>query len=132
MNKSNYFQKGVVLIIAILLAIPNMRTYLIIGSYKIYSQALTENNYFEHSYSVEKKSQKSLFTSLATLGFTLFIIAFAVAFSSVYEAQNQGSIGRDIYVGRHILKFNTFDSSYRKYDFSEFDNYTPSSMKPEF
>ena len=121
MNESNYFQKGVVLIIAILLAISNMRTYLVIGSYKIYSQALTENNYFEHP-SARGKTPKSFdvaaFASLGIIG----IFYFASLAFMLYVVNHQGNINRDIYAGRHILKFNTFDSSYRKHDFSEFDN----------
>ena len=123
MNESNYFQKGVILIIAILLAIPNMRTYLVIGSYQTYSQSITANHYFEYPSAVGKipKNLSAIVASLAIVGiFFTISSAFAVAYAVRNHQANIG--GRDIYVGRHILKFNTFDSSYRKYDFSEFDN----------
>ena len=117
MNESNYFQKGVVLIIAILLAISNMRTYLVIGSYQTYSQSITANHYFEHPFArgkTPKSFDVAAFASLAIFG----IFYFASFAFMLYTINHQRNIGRDIYAGRH----NTFDSSYRKYDFSEFDN----------
>ena len=122
MNESNYFQKGVILIIAILLATPNMRTYLVIGSYKIYSQALTENNYFEHS-SARGKTPKNLTAAAASLALIGAIYAVSLVFVAVYSAYNQiDFVDDDSYARRHILEFNNFDLNYRKYDFSEFDN----------
>ena len=125
MNESNYFQKGVVLIIAILLAIPNMRTYLVIGSYQTYSQSITANHYFEHPSARGKIPKSSGVVAAATLAIIGVFFAVSYVFSVAYAIRNHQQVaigGRDIYAGRHILNFNTFDSSYRKYDFSEFDN----------
>ena len=117
----NHFQKGVIVFLALMmLTIPNLHIHSFIGSYQTSSYAITANNTYK--YFLLKPEPPILNQVIFVGGIVLLglsIIGGAVTAAIVLGVQ-KGSIAKNI------------DANYVKYDFSKFDNYTPSSMKPEF
>ena len=119
-----FFTKGTVVFAVILsLIISNFRIYSAIGGYQTSSQAITaNNNYKKSSDRIEKPS--ALIGGFGTgpivtmaIAASVFAVATAVfAFTAVNIEYNSVFIKND--------------QNYSKYNFSQFDNYTPSSMKP--
>ena len=121
MKKLNhYFQKVslksivLILVVTMLLTIPKMDAYSVVGNYQKSSMAITANNNFQ----LYKNDKEKPVVETAILGALIFISiggAFALAvglaglLSYVYEDTGSHLIYPD-----HI--------NYSKYDFSQFDN----------
>ena len=111
--------KGMItLVVAISLAIPNLRVYSAIGDYQTSSQAITaNNNYKKSSDRIEKPS--ALIGGFGTgpiLSIAVSASLFAVAIASTV-----------VFADASIEYNNVFIKNYQNYS-----KYTPSSMKPEF
>ena len=124
----NSFKKGVVsIVVTMLVVIPNMRVYSIVGNYQTSSPAITANNeYAKDSY---KKGDPPIWFEVTFIGVMVgFLIALSVAsVIATFTAQDDQENGG-------IAPSNTnqmFDEQYDKHNFAQFDRYTPSSMKPE-
>ena len=130
-HSNNHFQKGIViLVVTMLLAIPNMRVYSAIGGYQSSSTAIMANNFYKHSCLTKNIRPVSLAASIVFA----FAIAGSVAGAALLGA-GVGSIGTVVAmkaagIGTFSLGSKNLDAHYAKHDFSQFDNYTPSNMKP--
>ena len=116
----NHFQKvSIALVVIMIMVIPNLHVYSSMGNYQLSSQAIIANNDYEKcSKSIEKPS--ALLGGLG-LGFsvgTIVVLASSLALAVAIGAS----------LGNVFLKNN---QDYAAYDFSQFDNYTPSSMNLE-
>ena len=114
----NHFQKVCVALVVIMITvIPNLHVYSSMGNYQLSSQAITANNdYKKCSKPIEKPS---VLIGGVGWGFsvgTIVIVASAVALTKVAIGASLSNV---------FLKNN---QDYATYDFSQFDNYTPSSM----
>ena len=115
MNYSNnYFQKGMlILVVVMLITIPNMRMYSLVGLYQTSSQAITSNNSNgnKRHFGVEKKNWTVV--GLPIMGIMVIIGVAGVA----------GVVAAAVtFYGKSSLTCNNIDPNYIKYDFSQFDN----------
>ena len=119
----NHFQKGVIVFVALMiLTIPNLHIHSFIGSYQTSSSAITANNTYKY-FLPKSEPTVLIIEQVALMGAVVVLIGLAVIGGTVAAAVlgvQKGSIAKNI------------DANYAKHDFSKFDNYTPSSMKPEF
>ena len=126
-----FFTKGTVVFVLVLsLIISNLRIHSVIGDYQISSQAITaNNNYKKSSDRIEKPSV--LIGGLGwgvTIG-TLAMIAIFIAVSGTVTPAVAVAAAAAASIEYNSV-FIKNDQNHAKYDFSQFDNYTPSSMKP--
>ena len=128
-HSNNYFQKGIiVLVVAMLLTIPNMRVYSAVGSYQTLSPAITANTDYKFSHSIEKPNAALFAGNVALFSSVLGIsgaVAIAMALSGD-EAVLMGIVGlfsfchNDLFTKEMSIVNN--GENYTKYDFSKFDN----------
>ena len=136
MKKLNhYFQKVslksivLILVTTMLLTIPRMNVYSVIGNYQKSSMAITANNNFQ----LHKDDKEKPVAPAAIIGALVFISIGAVAAIAAGFAGLVYIVVTDIYTDYRVQHPIYPDHiNYSKYDFSQFDNYTPSSMKTEF
>ena len=108
----NHLKKGTVtFVIVMLLTIPNMQVYSFIGSYKISSMAITANDGYEKSLSVEKPTS---LLGIAAGGVMAGLFVVAVVVGSVVVM----TVGK----GTSSLTSKDDDKDYQRHDFSKFDN----------
>ena len=110
---NNYFQKGIiVLVVAMLLTITNMRVYSAIGSYQISSPAITVNNK-KHSNTI---GMMVGFPDAIAFGIGVICVVLAVGFLAIGRFAN-------IDIGEEGLdRSDLVIKNYHEYDFSQFDN----------
>ena len=126
-HSNNYFQKGVViLVVTMLLAIPNMQVYSSVGSYRLLSQAVNANNYY--NIHTEKKDFRNL-PAIASVALTGGIIIVSLAVSASIATTGFGMMddGHGVFSGygniiNPALEPNPLNKNYAKHNFSEFDN----------
>ena len=133
MKKLNhYFQKVslksivLILVTTMLLTIPRMNVYSVVGAYQRTSTAITVNNNFQLHKGDKESPVAPAFVAgsiLASLvvGFAVLALVGGAVGVSVLRNENNGQ--------QHTISLDHIN--YDKYNFSQFDNYTPSSMKPE-
>ena len=116
----NNIQRGIiVLIIAMLIAIPNLRVYSFVGNYKTSSSAITANNYYR-KYSTRVEKPSVLVTGMGSLAIVASAISVAFILSGTIAVAVANAIMDDgIQPNDSIIKN---DQNYAKYDFSQFDN----------
>ena len=108
-----HFQKGVIILVTtMLLTIPNMRVYSLVGLYQTSSQAITSNNSNgnKRHFGVENKNWTVVGISImGVLIVGVACVAGAVAAALIVH-------GDPPFICKNI------DPNYIKYDFSQFDN----------
>ena len=117
-HSNNYFQKGIiVLVIAMLLTIPNIRVYSAIGSYQTSSPAITANN-------KKHPNTEGMMIGLDAIAFAIGIICVASAVGFLVAG-----LGIEEFVhisvsvgGKATERPDLVIKNYHKYDFSQFDN----------
>ena len=114
----NSFKKGVVAIVVLMLVvIPNMRVYSIVGNYQTSSPAITANNeYAKDSY---KKVDPPIWFEVAFIGVMagLFVALSVAGVIATFTAQDDQENGG-------IAPSNTdqmLDEQYDKHNFAQFD-----------
>ena len=116
-HSNNYFQKGVIILVAtMLLTIPSLRVYSSVGSYQLSSQAVNANNYY--NIHAEKKGFRNI-PALLSIALTGGIVIVSVA-ASVSVSQLDDDYGD--FIITPALEPNPINKNYAKHDFSEFDN----------
>ena len=113
---NNHFQKGIiVIVVAMLFTIKNMRVHSFIGNYQTSSLAITiNNNYKKHTCSIEKLMFPMVEAAvMAAEAIAVGVVALAGIGALVYIVVSE--------VGKSSLPL-TSDFDYDKYDFSKFDN----------
>ena len=119
---------SVILAVAMFLVIPNLHVYSAIGSYQTLSQAIIANNNY-------KKSSARIEKSSALIGGGgLLVGTFAVIIGMATVAVVSGTAALALAAVGTIQPNSVFiknDQNYDRRNFSQFDNYTPSSMKPQ-
>ena len=132
---TNHSKKGIIILILVMMVvIPNMDVYSILGNYQISSPAIKANNLYyptKYSSSQDNPIPIGLFSlgeialvSIAIGGLVLLALGVSGGVLGVAFSSQDGKT--------FLSPLNSIGESYMKYDFSQFDNYTPSSMKPEF
>ena len=114
---NNHFQKGIiVIVVAMLFTINNMRVHSFIGSYQTSSLAITiNNNYKKHTCSIEKLMFPMVEAAMMTGEMVVVgLVALAAVGSFAYLLVSE-------VIGKSSLPL-TSDFDYDKYDFSKFDN----------
>ena len=108
----NHLKKGTVtFVIVMLLTIPNMQVYSFVGSYKISSMAITANDGYEKSLSVEKPTS---LLGIAAGGVMVGLFVVAIVVGSVLVM----TVGK----GTSSLTSKYDEKDYQRHDFSKFDN----------
>ena len=128
-HSNNYFQKGIiVLVVAMLLTIPNMRVYSTVGSYQTLSPAITANTDYKFSHSIEKPNA-ALFAGNVAVASSVLGIAGAAALAMAIggdEALLSALAGLFSFCHNDIftkeMSIVNSGENYTKYDFSKFDN----------
>ena len=113
MKSLNYFQKkAFVLVVSLLLVIPNLCVYSLVGNYQRSSLAIsinTNKKLFHTSFQNAKRIDAGMPATM--------VEAFLVATRAYFAEQGLGNSSTS---GDHPLSFKT--KNYAKYDFSGFDN----------
>ena len=125
-----FFTKGTVVFVVILsLMISNFRIYSAIGDYQTSSQAITANNNYKKS--SDRIEKPSVLVGGIGAGFALGTLAVAASLLAVgvVATATVASLAAAASI-EYNSAFIKNDLNYSKYNFSQFDNYTPSSMKP--
>ena len=128
-QSDNYFQKGIiVLVVAMLLTIPNMRVYSAVGSYQTLSPAITANTDYKFPHSIEKPNAALFAGNVALVSSVLGMTgAAAIAMALVGDEAFLTGIAalfsfrhNDVFTKKMSIVNN--GENYTKYDFSKFDN----------
>ena len=113
---SNHFQKGILfLIVIMLLGIPSIRVYSLVGNYQDHSMAISANNNLD-SHKNKDRLYYPAVASTAVIGVVL-IIYVAGILAGLAAIVNEKGCGLEYHPENQIIHAN-----YEKYDFSEFDN----------
>ena len=116
---NNHFQKGIiVIVVAMLLTIQNMRVHSFIGSYQTSSLAITiNNNYKKHTCSIEKLMYPAVVMVAKSVAVGLGVLASIGAFLYIVVSEVKSLVGKSF-----LPLTSDFFDDYDKYDFSKFDN----------
>ena len=113
---SNHFQKGILfLIVIMLLGIPSIRVYSLVGNYQDHSMAISANNNLDP----HKNKDRLYYPGVAgtAVAGVLLIVCIASILASIAIIVNDNGCGLEYHSKNQIIHAN-----YEKHDFSEFDN----------